>query len=643
MKRVFIAAAILFLVSSSLTQAMILSGTVKDASSGDALSNIFISLRSNSILARDTTDETGAYSITYDTPGEYTLRATDLGGIYPQTSVTVTIVDAEIDQTADIVMVKPSTAIVSGTVTDSATGDAIGGAVVSMRAGTSTLSATTDSDGAFSIEAPYAKYRITATAKAYSSQSDSVTVADTASQTVDLQLVALDLSSITGKITDSDGGSAIQDAKIVVFRASGMTRTRVDSALSSEEGDYSIDSIPLGTYSITVTCTAYDQKSVDSVTLSETEAVTVDVELVKTIYGSITGTVTDAASESAVADAKVVLYSGSGIMRTRVDSAVTEEEGTYSFDSVTLGTYSITVTCETYDQKTDSVTIDDESAKTVDIALDKTVYSTVTGTITDSTDGEALSEAKVVLYSGSGFLRTRVDSTVTEEEGTYSFESIPTGTYSITVTRDDFFSKTDSVTITDTTTKELDIALAKVFYCTITGTVTDSATGEAFADIPVVIWYSTNGLTWVKIDSTNTDSSGAYSLDSAFTGTYVRSITTGYVAKSILLTVTSESSQEIDLALSRNTNAVRSPKNTSNVHGVPSITVMHDGTLRLINGNTVTAIRLYSLNGRLLWKRTLNPEAPPSVLSIGKPISCGQYIVRLERKGSMLQQTIFIP
>ncbi len=640
MKRIVTAVVILLIVNLSAPRAMVISGTVKDSASGTALSNIYVSLRTAAkALVRDTTDATGAYSITYDSSGAFTLRATDLGNLYTQSNREVTI-DSAIDQTVDIAMVKPPTATVSGTITDSAGGTTIGGAIVSLKAGNAaSLKDTADTGGVYSISVPYAAYKITATARGYSPKSDSVTVADTTAQTKNFQLVAQALSSITGTVTDSASGAVLTGAKVVLSSGSGMTKSKIDSAITTAEGTFAIDSVPPGSYSIAVSCAAYNQKS-DTLTIPDTAAKTVTISLVKTIYGAISGTVTDSSSAAAVADAKVMLYRGSGTTRSRLDSAVTAAEGTYSFDSIPAGSYTITVTCATYDQKSDSATVSDTTVKTVNIALVKTAYGTITGNITDSTAGTALSEAKVMVYRGT--MRTVVDSAVTAAEGTYSFDSLAVGTYSITVSRDGYLTKTDSMAITDTATKTLNIALNKKVYCTITGIVTDSATGALLAGIPVVLrWNGADG-TRLAIDSTVTDSTGAYSLDSAFTGTYVRSSPAGYTRKAIDLTVSSDSTQKVDLALAAATMAVRFQRGGGTC-GIPSIIAMPGGNLRLINGSSVTAIALYYLNGRMLWKRTMNSDVPASTLSIGKPVSCGKYIVQLYRKGSSIRQMIFIP
>ncbi len=285
MKRILMGCVILLFAASSLVRAAVISGVVKDFISGEPLPNIYIALRSTATLVRDTTDETGAYSISYDSVGEYTLRAIDLKGAYSQTSVSVKIEDAAVNQTIDILMKKTPKASVSGTITDSAASTPIAGAVVSLIAGISMLSDTTDSAGVFKVDVPYGSYRITAAARGYNSKSDSVIVADSTPKTINIQLSRLVYSSIKGKVTDSANGEALFNVKIVLYGMAGMMRTRIDSTVSAEDGSYSLDSAFTGTY-VRASPAGYTRKAVDIIVTSENTQ-KIDLALSKNAIGIV--------------------------------------------------------------------------------------------------------------------------------------------------------------------------------------------------------------------------------------------------------------------------------------------------------------------------------------------------------------------
>ena len=391
MKYGIITSVIIFLMNTSPSGAMELSGTVKDSASGEPLANVYVVLRlSLKTLGRDTTDSKGAFKIQVNSSGEYTLRVVDLGGIYPQKSIGVTI-ECDIDQVVDIKVVRPPTITISGSVTDSAAGTPIAGAFVMLQRGVSVaITDTTDSEGGYSVTAPVATYRVYIYARGYAPKNLSLELSESTAQPMDFQLTTSELTAISGTITDSAEGTPLSESKVVLYYLVNI----IDSAITNEAGTYAIDSVPYASYTLVVSCDKYNQKR-RVITINDTSATTFDIALTKTIYSVVSGTVTDVAEGTALAEAKVVLYRG---LLTPFDSCLTNAEGTYRFDNVPNGIHMIVVTLDSYNMKADTVTITDTVPNTTDFALVKTVYSPITGTVTDSAEGTALAEAKVVLY-----------------------------------------------------------------------------------------------------------------------------------------------------------------------------------------------------------------------------------------------------
>ncbi len=92
--------------------------------------------------------------------------------------------------------------IVAGTVTDTATGDPVGGATVSA----GDASATTDADGTYRLTVEPGSYTLTVTAFGYATKSvTGVTVADGETVTRNVALTAVPSVNLSGTVTDGSG------------------------------------------------------------------------------------------------------------------------------------------------------------------------------------------------------------------------------------------------------------------------------------------------------------------------------------------------------------------------------------------------------------------------------------------------------
>jgi len=158
---------------------------------------------------------------------------------------------------------------IAGTVTDSSNAEPIEGATVVVE-GTELL-ATTDGNGDYEIdEVPVETYTVTASAEGYDDDSQSVTVIAGETSTADFALEPIPTTgTIAGKVTDSSTGLAIEGATVT-------DGTR--SAITGVNGDYTIDDVPVGTYTVTASAAGYDDDS-QSVTVIAGETSTADFTL----------------------------------------------------------------------------------------------------------------------------------------------------------------------------------------------------------------------------------------------------------------------------------------------------------------------------------------------------------------------------
>ena len=162
--------------------------------------------------------------------------------------------------------------------------------------------------------------------------------------------------------------------------------------------------------------------------------------------GTITGTVTDSTTSNPISGA-TVSCTCSGTNQT------TGGGGSYTFSSVAPGTYSMTFSASGYASQTvNNVTVTSGTTTTVPpVAL--SMPGTITGTVTDSSTTNPISGA-TVSCTCSGTNQT------TDGTGSYTFSSVPPGTYSMTFSASGHVSKTvNGVIVTSGTTTTEPVAL----------------------------------------------------------------------------------------------------------------------------------------------------------------------------------------
>ncbi len=151
----------------------------------------------------------------------------------------------------------PAVGHIKGTVKNE-DGSAIEGAVVSVE-GTD-LSATTDASGCYLLEnVPIGDQEVTASADGYDSQTETVTIEENQTVVQNFTLVILPTYEVSGTVKDT-AGNPLADATVTI-EETGL------SAGTDEGGNYSIDGVEKGDYSIVASKDGY---------YSQTKSVTVD-------------------------------------------------------------------------------------------------------------------------------------------------------------------------------------------------------------------------------------------------------------------------------------------------------------------------------------------------------------------------------
>ena len=209
---------------------------------------------------------------------------------------------------------------------------------------------------------------------------------------------------------------------------------------------------------------------------------------------TITGRVTSAANDTAIAGARVSFYGG---------EATSDTTGSFKLSNVPSGNIQLTASASGYQNY--SVTIAAGTQNSVNFALiPLSAAGSVTGKVASAINGTALSGV-TVKYSGG--------STTTDPTGAFSFPAIPGGSYDFTAQLSGWVPVTTRVVIQPGTTSTLNVRLAT--GAKIAGRVTNTA-GSALPGATVNVH---GGLVPTTI-TLKTDSAGGYASGWISIGSY---------------------------------------------------------------------------------------------------------------------------
>jgi hypothetical protein len=335
------------------------------------------------------------------------------------------------------------------------------------------------------------------------------------------QVLEAQTGSISGVVTN-DAGEAISGVLVKASDGSGGWGGWSNIDFTDVDGNYMIDDLEPGTYELEARRYGYETETVVVDVVDGVNTVA-DFTLSEPTYGSVAGIVTDAATGEAIEGARVRVVGnfGGGWGGWGGNSVLTDATGSYSLDDIRTGDRDLRFSNNGYFTQTAVVTIEDGATTTADAALDALSFGSISGTVTDAATDTPIEGAWVIVRSGGGGFFGGWSVTNTDAAGAYSFSDVITGDREVRVYSPGFFSGTATVTVTDGADTVADFALGGLTYGTVTGTITDAATGEAIEGA------------WVRVSAggwTQTNRSGVYEVADVRTGTRnVRTFAWGYI------------------------------------------------------------------------------------------------------------------
>ena len=542
-------------VSTDLPTGGQITGAVTDASTHAALPGVEVYVYSSSggYSGYGYTDAKGNYTISSLATGTYQVS------FYPydnshlgsgQSGVSVTAGSA----TSGINAALATGGTIAGTITDAVSGHVVGGVEVEAisSGGGSSGYHVSASDGTYRIGGLSAgSYKVefvpyTSSNSAYTTQyyNGVTSLASATSVSVSLGQTTSGINatlsgggSVSGTV---DGGSSATPLSGVSVYLYSTSYQYYGTATTDANGGFFFGGIPAGSYiayfnspSSAYTSEYYGDttngSSATSFTVTAGQATT-GINATLPAYGAVSGTVTDASTQAGVAGITVAVLSSYG---WQVASAVTGTGGAYTVVGVPSGTYTVQFapigTGGDYlpTSRTGVSVTNGATTSAINEALP--AGGTVTGTVTDATSGTGLAGVTVMLYS---LYQQYLTSTTTGAGGTYSLPGLPTGTYEVGFSYGSYVSTyyggsqslgsaTQISVIAGHTTGSVSQALPRAGQ--IAGRVTDAVTGTAIANVQVQIYDSSGSV----IASTQTGTTGGYSVTGVFPGTYTASFMPG--------------------------------------------------------------------------------------------------------------------
>ncbi len=410
-------------------------------------------------------------------PGTYPVTVTAANGTTPATqSFTLTVLG-----TAPT----PTTADLTGAVTDASNGNPLASACVYLYQVGNTSSAAyascTASNGDYEVDGitpgsydvafsalggSYATQWFNGTATGATSQSGATALSLTggkATTGIDAALASVPAGNLTGTVTDASTTHPLANVCVYLY-AAGNTTSAAYATCTGSNGAYAFGGVTPGSYDVafadpsgTYGTQWYTGSAGGAASQSGATVVTVpngngtlsgiNAALTEATAGNLTGTVTDATTGHPVANVCVYLYPAGNTSQAAY-ATCTGSTGTYGFSGITPSGYNVAFAdpSGTYatqwfngtgagvtSQAGASVVVVPAGNKTtsgINAALAEVPAGNLTGTVTEAVTATPLANVCVYLYP-AGNTTSAAYATCTGSNGTYNLDGLTPGSYNV--------------------------------------------------------------------------------------------------------------------------------------------------------------------------------------------------------------------
>ncbi|WP_019867116.1 carboxypeptidase regulatory-like domain-containing protein [Methylovulum miyakonense] len=337
-------------------------GTVVDADSGQALSDVDVAVSGGTL--RTVTDADGGFGLTGLQPGNWELDVSLAG--YRSAHITLTAPAG----TSDMGVIRlPSLSgaqdegIVTGSITDAATGNPIANAHINLTGSSSTTSAVTNALGAYRIVAPTGNISVTASAPGYRDATGTATLTAGATLTFSPGLLTESATvptqaTLIGTIVDAASNQPLSDASVVV---AGSTVT----AMTDGNGQFRLEGLAPGAWVLDVNRAGYQGLRLSLTASAGTSDLgTIRLPFATANGNTLAGVVTDSQGGQPLAGAVVTIASESKRVQTAAD-------GSYRIEGIGANQFSVSISAVGYLSRQGDISLAQAGLSTLNVALER--------------------------------------------------------------------------------------------------------------------------------------------------------------------------------------------------------------------------------------------------------------------------------
>lgn len=465
-------------------------GTVEDATFSSGIAGVEVNVSNGQYAFTTVTNATGAYAVE-ELPGNRTYQVSVDEDGWDANSTTIAVADGENVSGVTVTMVGSDQ--LEATVYDdllfnhSSDDGLLDGATVTIEHSTFGSVNRTATGGTIDpISVPAGEtYNLTATKSGY----DSHALSNVPNGSL-AEFFLAGNSTVNGTVTDDLTGDGLENATVTIEYPSGVNAT-VENATDGT-GTYAIDGVP-GTGDVYVVTASVDGYRNETATTANVHGgtVTANFELLPVGEATVSGTVTDEVTRSAIENANVTveLDDDSAPNATVVYNGTTDGDGNYEVVEVIGGyNYTVSVVADGYENASQVENISENGTTTVDLEL--VGNASISGTVVDSPFGVSLENASVTAVGSQGEYAATTDA-----GGSYTIDRVPgTGeTYAVTA-RADGYEANDTTIALGGVGDGADVNLTLAGNATLVVTATDGVTGEPIGvDADVTVSHATRG------------------------------------------------------------------------------------------------------------------------------------------------------
>ena len=374
------------------------------------------------------TDTSGAYQVSDVMPGVAVIQAEASDYLLIERTIDVNagyIVQYEIDLKSVDSINADIRAIVKGVVVDASTQQVLSGVEVTVTSGTESDISLTDTQGGFqAIDLSAGSYQITFSKSGFINTYGTFTIERT--QTIDFGVVALKvddpnsaaLTNVNGTVVDKITKEAVDGALVTINGISVYTDT---------DGHYSIDDVGIGSVTLTVLKTDYEDIFAQA-TINAGSTLIFSPELTPygTTVNTLFGTILDANNSQPISDVNITITGSTS------GTAFTDIDGNYYIEGLASEDITVTISKSGYKSVQIALMVIDGSME-FSPALHSILEplngkSTISGAVIDLRSTEKLADVAIYMNDVDTGVRSDVN-------GTFKLEHITEDNLKVTLKR----------------------------------------------------------------------------------------------------------------------------------------------------------------------------------------------------------------